>query len=108
MSVFRLEKSASNSTARSSSSPSATRSGAAATTSAFVWLRVFGIASSFDEAKGRYAVKLLSDFTFVALKPENLVDWAARGPTRSVTKEEIKAADIPESLLELIKSGVFY
>ena len=65
-----------------------------------------GIASSFDEAKGRYAVKLLSDFTFVALKPENLVDWAARGPTRSVTKEEIKAADIPESLLELIKSGV--
>ena len=65
-----------------------------------------GIASSFDEAKGRYAVKLVADLSFVALKPENLEDWAARCPTRSVTIEEIKAADTPATLLELLKSGV--
>ena len=37
----------------------------------------YGIATAYDDAKGRVAVRLLSDRSMVSLKAANLSDWAA-------------------------------
>ena len=66
-----------------------------------------GLAKTFDDAKGRYAVRSM-DHTraqWLALKPDNLVDWVAAGVTRTATEAEIKAATTPARVLELMRTG---
>ena len=68
----------------------------------------YGIATAYDDAKGRVAVRLLSDRSIVSLKAANLSDWAAarRDVAIKISADDIHAVSSPSELLELLRSGV--
>ena len=53
----------------------------------------YGIATAYDDAKGRVAVQLLSDRSMVSLKAANLSDWAAarRDVATKISTDDINA-----------------
>ena len=68
-----------------------------------------GIATAYDETKGRVAVRLM-DRSMVALKANNLSNWAAAKrrdvATLKISKDDINAVGSPKELLELLQAGV--
>ena len=68
----------------------------------------YGIATAYDDAKGRVAVRLLSDRSMVSLKAANLSDWAAarRDVATKISTDDIDAVSSPSELLEFLRSGV--
>ena len=68
-----------------------------------------GIATAYDDAKGRLAVRLIFDRSIVSLKVDNLSDWAAAKrrdvATLEISKDDIDAVSSPKELLELLQSG---
>ena len=68
-----------------------------------------GIATAYDDAKGRLAVRLIFDRSIVSLKVDNLADWAAVKrrdvATLKISKDDIDAVSSPKELLEFLRSG---